>query len=195
MTKWLSFLALASALALPSTAYATENEWHVGGALGYGMLVSSLGPIHGAGADFQVRYGLTDSFDLRFDWRVSGYPSQRLVPEPDPAAPDVPPPEPVQLRDILMADTAAGVSYLLDVGRWIPHLGFQVGVADVMVIGCEDDPAACTHSVHATLGIPGGLEVRTYGPLVLGVHVTYRFLLAGDPGGSLFTGAYFALIP
>jgi len=185
----------AIALVVPATAHATENEWHVGGAFGYGMLVSSLGPIHGGAADFQLRYGLTDALDLPFDWRVSGYPSQLLVPEADPATPGVPPPEPVQLRDILVADTAAGVSYLLDVGRWMPHVGAQVGVADVMVIACEDDPAACTHSVHATLGIPGGLEARAYGPLVLGVHVTYRFLLAGDPGGALFTGAYFALVP
>jgi hypothetical protein len=187
-------VTLASVLALPSTARATENEWHVGGAFGYGLLVSSLGSIHGGAADFHLRYGLTDAFDLRFDWGVSGYPAQVVVPAPDPAAPEAPV-EAVALPDLLMADTAAGVSYVLDVGRWIPHLGFQVGVADVMVISCEQDPAACTHSVHATLGIPGGLEVRAYGPLVLGAHVTYRFLLAGDPGGALFAGGYFALEP
>jgi hypothetical protein len=158
------------------------------------MLVSSLGSIHGAGGLVHVRYGLTDALDVAFDAGVSGFPSQVVVASPDPATPDVAP-EPVELPDLMQLDTAAGVSYVVDVGRFIPHIGAQLGVSDVMVLACEADPALCTHDIRFAIGIPGGFEVRVAGPLVLGAHVRYRFLLGGDPSGQLFTGLYFALIP
>lgn len=159
------------------------------------MLVSSLGSIHGAGGLLHFRYGLTDALDLAFDAGVAGFPAQVVVPAPDETSSDAPPPEPVPIPDLLVPDTAGGVSYIVDVGRFIPHVGLQLGVADVIVLSCEDDPTLCTHTIRATIGIPAGFEVRTVGPLVLGAHFRYRFLLGGDPGGSLFAGAYAALIP
>jgi hypothetical protein len=191
----LLFASSCAALCVAEEARATENEWHVGGAFGYAMLVSSVGSIHGGGGMLHFRYGLTDALDLAFDAGVSGFPSQVLVPEIDEAAPDAPPADPVTIPELLVPDTAGGVSYVIDVGRFIPHVGVQVGVADVIVLSCEEDPNACTHTVRATIGIPGGFEVRTVGPLVLGAHIRYQFLLTGDPGGALFAGAYAALVP
>lgn len=189
-------LAFAALCFVSAEARATENEWHVGGAFGYSMLVSSFGSIHGAGGLVHVRYGLTDALDLAFDAGLSGFPAQVVVPSADAATdPEAPPPEAVSLPDLLMPDTAAGISYVIDVGRFIPHIGAQVGVTDLIVLTCEQDPAACTHTVRATIGIPAGFEVRTVGPLVLGAHFRYRFLLAGDPGGALFAGVYAAFVP
>ena len=42
-------------------ALAVENEWHVGGAFGYSMLVTSVGSIHGGG-------GLSNDFPLAAAW-------------------------------------------------------------------------------------------------------------------------------
>ena len=187
---------LAALVFFSTEARATENEWHVGGAFGYEMLVSSFGSIHGAGGLVHVRYGLTDALDLAFDAGVAGFPAQVVVPSPDATTdPAAPAPQAQALPALLLPETAAGVSYVIDIGRFIPHIGAQLGVADLVVLSCEADPAACTHTVRATIGIPAGFEVRTVGPLVLGAHVRYRFLLAGDPGGSLFAGIYAAFVP
>lgn len=176
-------------------ARAVENEWFVGGAFGYSMLVTSVGAISGAGGLVNVRYGITDAFDVAFDAGVSGFPSTVLVPEPDPADPAAAPGEPVQAPTFLMLDTEAGVNYTIDVGRFIPYVGAQIGVSDVMVVSCDEDPATCTNDVRPTVGIPAGFEVRTIGPLVLGFAFRYRFLITGDPSGQLFAGAYFGFVP
>ncbi|NUO53414.1 MAG: hypothetical protein HOV80_31580 [Polyangiaceae bacterium] len=176
-------------------ALAVENEWHVGGAFGYSMLVTSVGSISGGGGLVHFRYGLTDALDLAFDGGVSGFPPTLLVPEADPENPGAAPGEPVQAPSFRMMDTEAGLSYVGDVGRFIPHVGVQAGVSDLMVVSCDDNPDACGQDIRPTIGIPAGFEVRTVGPLVLGAHFRYRFLIGGDPSGQLFAGAYFAFVP
>jgi hypothetical protein len=194
--KAFAFCALAVvSLASSREALAVENEWHVGGAFGYSMLVTSVGSIHGGGGLVHVRYGLTDALDVAFDAGVSAFPKTVLVPEADPENPQAAPGEAIQAPAFVQLDTEAGVSYVVDVGRFTPHVGVQLGVSDLMVVTCEEDPTACTQDIRPTVGIPAGFEVRTVGPLILGAHFRYRFLIGGDPGGQLFAGLYFALVP
>jgi hypothetical protein len=153
-------------------AHATENEWHFGIAYGYSMLVHGEDTLHGTGGLFHVRYGVTDAFDLTMDAGVAGYPADGLV------APG----------------TTAGIGYVIDVLRWIPHIGLQAGVVDTVTLTCPEAAQACGHQVRPVLAIPGGLELRVVGPLVLGAHVRYDFILPDQPSGRLFAGAYAALV-
>ncbi len=173
--------ATATCLAAPS-ALAVEHEWHFGTSVGYQMLTTAQGSFDGAAGLLHVRYGVTDTLDLSFDAGVSGFPLAVVAADPSPL-----------VTSLLGMSTSAGVSYLIDVGRWIPHIGVGMGVTDLLALECDADPALCRHDLHPTIGIPGGLEYRVAGPLVLGAHVRYQFLLAGDPGGVLFAGAYAGL--
>lgn len=184
MRWFLVSLALSTfaSVAVPREARATEKEWHLGASLGYSSLGFSRGrDENGAGGFLHARYGFTDAFDFTMNASFFGYNDVK------------------QTR--FAPATSAGISYVLDISRWLPSLGFTTGVVDVITTRCEDGLTLCGHSLQPYVGIPGSLEYRIADRYPLGVRFEYQFLLLGqivhpaEPSSALFVTAYAAFIP
>jgi len=166
---WMIASGLAtSALLLPREALANEHEWYGGASFGYASIDFTHGLArHGIGGGLHSRYGLTDAIDLTFNAWLFGFADDgRIAP-----------------------GTSAGISYVLDISRWIPSVGGTFGVVDVIGLSCELDPARCRHDLRLALGIPITFEFRALPELPLGVRFEYQFLFLGEPSGQLFVGA------
>ena len=95
--------ALVACLATPAQAF--EREWHLGGGFGFAAPSSgyNVGPalgVHGA-------YGISDEFDVRLEFLVSGHGFQVNGVE----------------NNTAILSAAPLLSYKLDIISWIPHFG------------------------------------------------------------------------
>jgi hypothetical protein len=167
--RGLPTLVAIAVLALTHSARAFERQWHVGGGVGFAAFAdpdTSAGPafgIHGA-------YGLSDVFDLKLDLLTSSHTIDN-----DP------------LR--LLSGTA-GIAYKMDVIRWIPYFGVQLGYYR---LGGSQRPANLPQNelgMSVDLGVDYAVK-RAFG---LGLQLRYHGFL-GDPLSSLgdaplFTGLF-----
>lgn len=161
---------LVGVLALASEAGATEQEWHFGASYGFAMIDFPNGSArYGTGGGLHARYGLNDAFDLTMNASLFGFPSDHRV------APS----------------TSAGISYVIDVSRWIPTVGVTAGVIDLIGLACEEKgPSRCGHLFMPAVGLPATLEFRALPNLPIGVRFEYQFVFLGGPSQQLFVGAY-----
>jgi hypothetical protein len=165
--------AALAALAMPRTALATELEWHFGGTFGWSMR-SVAQPDDTTVVDqgfegaLAARLGVSDAFDLTLSGGAAYYPEAAVV------APW----------------GAAGVTYVIDVGRWIPHVGVDLGVTDFATVSCADDPTLCVHDVRFTVGVPAGLEFRIVPEAIVGLRFRYAISVPGPLANQIFLGAY-----
>jgi len=163
------FSVLAAAAVFLSTpmASAFERQWHVGGGFGFAAFAdgdTSTGPaigIHGA-------YGLSDVFDLKVDLLGS-----RHTLEND------------QLR---LLSTTAGIAYKMDVIRWVPYFGAQVGY--YRLDGNQRPEGLPVNELGMSFDL--GLDYAVRRNFGLGLQLRYHGFLA-DPLSSLgdaplFTG-------
>jgi hypothetical protein len=109
-------------LRLESDACAVERQHHVG--LGPGLLMwkTADSPVAtGASMGAFYTYGLSDQFNLNLELRGSllGYSDAVLDAEKNPVVP--------KTRPSREASAAVGVTYVLDVLRWVPYAGLLVG--------------------------------------------------------------------
>lgn len=166
---WIAFgLAASGLFALPREAAATEQEWYGGASFGHAQIDFTYGLArYGFGGGLHSRYGLNDAIDLTMNAWLYGFAGDgRIAP-----------------------GTSAGISYVVDVSRWIPSVGGTVGLVDVIGLSCEQDPARCRHDLRLALGIPVTFEFRALPDLPLGIRFEYQFLLIGEPSSQLFIGA------
>jgi hypothetical protein len=130
------------------SASAFEREWHVGAALGASTGQGlELSPALGAYA----AYGLSDTFDARFEVTARGY---HLMSDLDPNA----------------LSASVGVAYKLDVLRWVPWAGAYVGYLGFLEAP-RPDLAFTQHD--ATIGIGLGLDYAFSRQLGAGVTLRY----------------------
>ena len=125
---------------------------------------------HGTGGGFHARYGLNDAFDFTMNATLYGFPSD----------------------DRIAPGTSVGVSYVVDITRWIPTLGVTAGVVDLIGVACEERAARCGHIFMPAIGIPASLEFRVLPELPIGVRFEYQLLLLGGPSQQIFVGLYCA---
>ena len=161
-------LGVVAALFVPCRAQAFEREWHVGAGLG----ITAYPHDYSAGPALGVNgaYGLSDVFDLKLEL-LGSYHTYRETPE-----------QPRQRAQPYSA--ALGLSYKLDVLRWIPYGALLVGyrhVAGRLPVGepfRRDDALAAL-----VLGLDYALT-RNYG---LGASLRTDFLLSSPSQGEAFT--------
>ncbi len=175
-------LVLALTLAGARTASATEHQWSIGGATGYGYLDDHYRWYAGSASFGQARYGLTDAFDLDLELTAAVYPKGSLF----------------------VPGARAGVLYILDVSRWIPQIGALVGFDDLWTLSCPGVVGTdgrlgapihpCGHDPHPSVVIPGGLELRVTRHFAIGAQFRYAFLFLGDVSKEITVGASAAFV-
>ena len=138
-------LALALSV-MSSSAQAFERQWHLGAAAG----VSSgeglgLSPALGAYA----AYGLSDTFDARLELTARGY---QIGQAEDPNA----------------LSAMVGLTYKLDVLRWVPWAGAYVGYLGFLEAPGADLPFK---QHDAALGLGAGLDYGFSRQLGFGITV------------------------
>lgn len=142
----------AIAATIANSAGAVEREHHLGLDLGGNTLViGGSGTDTGASVGAHWTYGLTDQFDLMIEgaWSV----------------------EALGRRAGSITNGDVGVSYVLDVLRWVPYFGVLVGGYELT--GSEiGGPKLLPGGVLA-----GGLDYRLNRALELGVAVREHMLL------------------
>lgn len=154
---------LAAAVVSPR-AHAFEREWHLGAAVGVaGGKGLSLSPAVGAYA----AYGVSDVFDVRLEMTLRGY---ELAAAKDPYA----------------LSTMAGLTYKLDVLRWVPWAGVYVGYLAFL-----DTPAneSKFKQRDVALGLGAGLDYAFSRDLGCGVTVRFDDSL-GNSGASSFESLF-----
>ncbi|MBX3228593.1 MAG: hypothetical protein KIT84_08065 [Labilithrix sp.] len=142
-SRFASSLAIAVALTLvPSAAHAIEGQHHLGLAPALGILVISdkSTTSTGAGGALHYTYGLTDQFNLALE------ASSVVVAANQKELPTSP-----HTRPTMVHQAAAGVSYVIDIFRWVPYLQLQGGAA--MLTGGTLDRALVLPTVSAGLGV------------------------------------------
>lgn len=88
---------------LPSKAQAFERQWHLGANLGSeGLNTANWGPTGGVYA----AYGLNDYFDVSLSLSTTYHPAS---------------------PELSSFHALAGIAYKLDVFRWVPSIGVQLG--------------------------------------------------------------------
>jgi hypothetical protein len=173
--------ALLAFGAAEASAHADDGEWHAGVTLGYASLSRSEAPgLDGMSAALSLRYGAHEAIDLFVEAEASGYPAGATV-----------------------LGGSAGALYVIDVSRFVPMFGVGLGAVDLATLSCpptiledgsEGAPAVpCGHALRPTLSIPFAFDVRVAGPLLLGVHGRFAFLLGSPAAQQLTAGAHAGL--
>ena len=148
-------------------ASAFERQWHVGGGFGFAAFAdgnTSSGPaigVHGA-------YGLSDVFDLKVDLLGSRHT--------------------IENDRLNLLSSTAGIAYKMDVIRWVPYFGMQVGY--YRLDGDRQPGSLPTNELGMSVDL--GLDYAVKRSFALGLQLRYHGFLA-DPLSSLgdaplFTG-------
>ncbi|MDI1434662.1 hypothetical protein [Polyangium sorediatum] len=174
LASFLSILAAAPA------AEAYERQWHVGGGLGYSLVLPGLPgesipttatSLHGFGAALHGTYGLTDTFNL-------------LVQVDGSFAPGATP--------VVLAGGSVGIGYVVDILRVVPWFGVMAGGYAVSAL----DPCGAAGETGCTSGrlgfsLPVGIDYQVSRSFTVGVSGRYGVLLLGPKGGvDQMIGAY-----
>jgi hypothetical protein len=168
----LSIVSGLPALVAPtSEACAFERQWHAGA--GLGLMTMRRGDETGSslGGDLSLVYGLTDQLNAMVE--VTGAPYVLGVDPPpgtDPKLLDGS--GKLRLDDTFFLLTAnAGISYVLDVIRWVPYAGVLVGTSRLSWAG----------STFGALRGTGGAEMKLDTVVALGLdyQLTREWALGG----------------
>lgn len=153
-------LGVALALAfVAQPALAFERQWHLGGSLGAAIWADGgvpAGPALGA----HGAYGLSDTFDLKLEVLASSHSrgSEALT----------------------WFGASTGLAYKLDVLRWVPYAGVQVGYYSLSGSLRPDPLSGGEPGMSIDLGLDYAFS-RRFG---LGLELRYHGFL-GDPLASL----------
>jgi hypothetical protein len=161
----LAALALGTAAILaPGRAAALEHEWHAGMSFGY-SLFSGPTSANGFGGGLHLAYGLNDMFNLIADVDAAAHPQSQWT----------------------VVSGGVGAAYVVDVLRWVPWIGAEVGPAAAV----STDPACglatlepCT-GLRLNLAIPFGLDYRVSRSFSVGAGGRFQMILLGDSPWTL----------
>jgi Outer membrane protein beta-barrel domain len=175
---YIALFAAGAAFLAPGRAAAFERQWHVGGGIGVTAYPHhfSAGPALGLNA----AYGISDVFDLKLEL-LGSYHTFREGPR-----------RPRQNAEPYSA--VAGVSYKLDVLRWIPYGALLVGYQHIagslpLAKPLRPDDALAKAFRHddalATLVV--GLDYALSREWGVGASLRTDFLLTSSETGGAFT--------
>lgn len=107
--RLLAIAVVSAALTLGSTAAATEGLWRAGLDGGWGAVSWNGATVGGYGGGAHLTYGLSDEFNAMFEASATshGVTAGR--------------------SRLLVASSAVGAAYTLDVIDWVPYFGLLVG--------------------------------------------------------------------
>lgn len=165
-------MASAAWLGDPGRALATEGETDLGVTAGITFLDARSKGVHvGAGGTLMARHGITDAFDLVAQLSLSVHPS----------------------LDTNLYGAAAGAHYIVDVGRFRPHLGLLLGATDVSTATCPRRPSnlpdvtdtrppvfPCGDEILPTGTVPFGVDWSPDTPIRVGFAASSSLLLFRD---------------
>ena len=160
-----SVLVLAAWSCLARSAVAFERQWHVGAGVGAAAIAE---PDVKAGPVFGVHgvYGISDVFDVRASLLQS---FQRYGPEP-----------------LRVTAATAGLAYKMDVIRWVPYFGVQVGYYRLR----GASPPGELRTDDAGLSLDLGIDYAVKRRFALGAELRYHGFLS-DPVVSLGDSPFF----
>lgn len=153
-------------VATSSEADAYERQWQAGLSAGYTQLVNVGGTnvpaasYPGVGSSFSLTYGVSDA------WNIIGHADFSFHPGATPVA---------------MYGASAGVSYVIDIVRWVPWLGVTAGGYGVSALDpcVATDAAPCTNG-RLGLSFLGGLDYQVSRRFSIGGGGRYTALLFGN---------------
>jgi hypothetical protein len=142
-------LALGAALlAAPGRAGAADHEWHAGLDFGYAALLGTS-TWNGFGGGAHLSYTLTDALQVLAEIEATEHPSPGLT----------------------VVSSAVGVVYVLDVLRWVPWAGAEIGPAALISGGAA--------SLRLNLAVPFGLDYGVSPRFNVGLGGRYQMLVLG----------------
>lgn len=167
MSRWASLgaLAVVGACAAPSVAEATERQWFFGGSVGYAYIDETYKWWDGGFVAAEMRYGITDAIDFTTTLDLGFYPD----------------------ADQIVPSVHAGLAYVIDISRFLPHVGVTLGVSDVVTYGCPEGFRPCGNELYPVVGVPAGFDFRVTKHLTVGAHFRYGFMLFGGDATSQMT--------
>lgn len=152
--------------ATSSEASAYERQWQAGFSAGYTQLVNKgatavpTASYPGIGTSFSLTYGLSDA------WNVIGHADFSIHPGASPVA---------------MYGGGLGVSYVIDIVRWVPWLGVTAGGYGVSALDpCVATDAAPCNNGRLGLSLLGGLDYQLSRRFSIGGGGRYTVLLLGN---------------
>lgn len=171
-SAWAVLGALAAWLGAAGVAHATEGESDVAVIGGVTFLDARSKGVHlGAGTSIVARHGLSDAFDLAAELSLSLQPTLGTN----------------------LYGAALGSHYVVDVGRFRPHLGLLLGVTDVSTTACDPRPSnlpdvttqrppifACRESILPTGVVPFGVDWAPDAPIRIGFASRFAMMAYRD---------------
>jgi hypothetical protein len=166
-----SLAALAAgtgALLWPGHAGAYERQWQVGASFGYAALLGGT-TSNGFGGGLSLAYGLNDSFNLLVDLDATAHPSSQWT----------------------VVSGGVGAAYVLDVLRWVPWAGAEVGPAALVSTDskCGASTTEPCGAFRINLAIPFGLDYQITRSFSVGAMGRFQVLLLG-PSPWMTIGAF-----
>lgn len=147
-------------------AEAYERQWQAGLSAGYTQLVNgggtgvAQGSFPGVGASLSLTYGINDA------WNVIGHIDTSFQPGATP---------------VFIAGGGLGVSYVIDILRWVPWLGVTAGGYGISALApCMDGANAACSTGRLGFSLLGGLDYQFTRTFSLGLTGRYGLLLLGN---------------
>ncbi len=159
---------VALLLTVAPRAHAFEKQFHVGASFGYEALFNASSP-HGFGGGVHFAYGLSDYFNLIAEVDATAHPSP----------------------DLTIVTSGVGAAYVVDVLRWVPWIGLEVGPGALLSLDskCGNATTEPCSLFRFNAAIPFGLDYQISRSFAIGIQGRFQLLLLnGSPLETL--GAY-----
>jgi hypothetical protein len=150
--------ALVVGLTAERSAHAFEKQFHLGASFGYAGLFGDTFA-NGFGGGVHFAYGVNDYINLMAEVDATAHPSSQYT----------------------VVTSGFGASYVLDVLRWVPWAGLEVGPAALVSF----DPKCGAATTEPCAGfrlngaIPFGLDYQVSRSFAVGVMGRFQILLLG----------------
>jgi hypothetical protein len=146
-------------MACASRAEAYDKQFHFGASFGYAALFGDQ-TSNGFGGGLHFAYGVNDYINLMAEVDVTAHPSPRWT----------------------VISSGFGAAYVLDVLRWVPWIGLEVGPAGIVSF----DPQCGAPTTEPCTGfriagaIPFGLDFQVTRSFAVGIEGRFQLLLLGS---------------
>lgn len=145
-------------MTLAPRAEAFEKQFHIGASFGYAALFGDS-TANGFGGGLHFAYGLNDYVNLMAEVDATAHPSPGLT----------------------IVSSGFGASYIVDVLRWVPWIGLEVGPAALVNFGSVCG-SSCSTAFRLNGAIPFGLDYQVSRSFAIGVEGRFQLLLLnGSP--------------
>ncbi len=152
----MAFACAAATSLVAARADAYEHQYHFGASFGYDALFSVSTP-HGFGGGIHFAYGVNDYINLIAEADATAHPGGQYT----------------------IVSGGFGAAYVLDVLRWVPWFGLEVGPAGLISLDPKCGPVATTEACTAfrvNVAVPFGLDFQVTRSFAVGVAGRFQLL-------------------